>query len=691
MNKRIFTIIFMLLFVISINAQVDRSVMPKPGPAPEIQLGDYESFTLDNGLRVFVVENHKLPRVAFSLVLDYDPFIEGEDAGYVQTAGELLGTATTTKTKDELDEAIDFIGARFSTSPTGIYASSLKKHTDELLNIMSDVLFNPIFKQEELDKIKKQTISGLQAQKDSPTAIASNVKQVLNFSKSHPYGEVITEETVESITLEKCENFYKAYFKPNIAYLVVVGDIDKSEAEDLVGEYFSNWEKGETPKFEHKNPKAPLVRKVALVDRPASVQSVINITYPIDLKIGSDDAIKVQILNQILGGGSASRLFQNLREDKAFTYGAYSNFDSDKLIGSFNASCEARNEVTDSAVTEILAEMKKIREEIVSEEELNAAKAYLSGSFARSLENPQTVANFALNIERYGLPKDYYKNYLKNLNAVTAEEILETAKKYIRPNNSNVLVVGNGEEVADNLKKFTLSGKIDYYDIYGEKYDPAAKSIPEGVTAQTVLEDYINALGGKEKLMQVEDRQTKMKGSVQGLNLTITTTQKTPNKFHFDLDAGVMRQIQVFDGEKGKISAMGQDTPLEGDDLENMKIEATIFEFLVYDENGVSTELTGMEQVNGKDAYRMLITYPTGKKTTKYFDVESGLLIKETSVISSPQGTFNQVVEVSNYQEVDGIKYPHTIKQTLGPQLVELNVESILINQGLDDSFFEVK
>lgn len=690
MNKKLFTLIYLLLSL-TIIAQVDRSVMPEPGPAPEIQIGEYESFTLENGLKVFVVENHKLPRVAFSLSLDYDPFLQGEDAGFVRTAGDLLGTATTTKNKDEIDEAIDFIGASFSTSSNGIYAASLKKHTEKLLEIISDVLLNPVFKQDELDKIKKQSISGLQAQKDNPTSIASNVRQVLNFSKNHPYGEVVTEETIENITLDECENFYKTYFRPNIAYLVVVGDIDKSEAEDLVTEYFSKWEKAEVPKAEHKNPKAPLVRKVALVDRPASVQSVINVTYPVDLKIGSDDAIKVEILNQIFGGGSASRLFQNLREDKGFTYGAYSRFASDELVGSFNASCEARNEVTDSAVTEILAEMKKIREELVTEEELNAAKAYLSGSFARSLENPQTVANFALNIERYGLPKDYYKNYLKNLNAVTAEDILETAKKYVRPNNSYVLVVSNGEEVAENLKKFTLSGKIDYYDMYGEKYDPAAKAIPEGVTAQTVLDAYINALGGKEKLQQVEDRQTVMKGTVQGLSLSIKTSQKKPNKFHFDLDAGVMRQIQVFDGEKGKVSAMGQDTPLEGDDLENMKIEARMFEYLVYDEMGVTTELTGMEQVNGKDTYRMLVTYPTGKKTTKYFEIDSGLLVKETSVITTPQGTFNQVIELGDYKVVDGVKYPYTVKQSFGPQLVELTVESITVNQGLDDSLFEVK
>ena len=192
MKHRIIYILPFVLLYQSLFGQLDRTKKPMPAPAPEIKIGQYQSFELPNGLKVFVVENHKLPRVALSLVLDTDPVIEGSKSGYVSTMGELMSKGTTTRKKEQLDEEIDFIGASLSTSSTGIYASSLKKHSDKLLELMTDVLLNPSFPQEELDKIKKQTLSGLALQKDDPDAISDNVSNVLVYGKNHPYGEIET-------------------------------------------------------------------------------------------------------------------------------------------------------------------------------------------------------------------------------------------------------------------------------------------------------------------------------------------------------------------------------------------------------------------------------------------------------------------------------------------------------------------
>ncbi|MBN1299926.1 MAG: insulinase family protein [Melioribacteraceae bacterium] len=683
--------ILIILLSVTVYSQIDRSKVPEPGPAPEIQIGDYESFTLSNGLQVFVVENHKLPRVAFSLVLHRDPVLENENAGYISITGQLLRTATKTRTKDQLDEEIDFIGASISTSPAGVFASSLSKHTEKLLDLMSDVVLNAVFKQEELDKIKKQTISGIKASQDDPNAIANNVRKALLYGKDHPYGEIETEESVNSITIELCKKYYDTFFKPNIAYLAVVGDITSGEAESLIEKYFSAWEKKDVPSFEYKNPRAPLIRKVALVNRPNSVQSVINVTYPINLKNFSEDDIKVSVLNRILGGGMSSRLFRNLREDKAFTYGAYSAFASDRLVGSFRAYCEARNSVTDSAVTEFLNEMRKIRDEKVDADELEAAKNYLIGSFARSLESPQTVASFALNIARYNLPKDYYKNYLKNVQAVTAEDLQQMAKKYIKPNNAYVLVVGKADEVADKLKPFSISGKLDYYDMFGNEYDPTKKALPEGLTAESVIEKAIVALGGKENLEKVIDKKSTLKGEIQGMSIILEIYQKAPDKYYQKFDMGMMKQETWFDGEKGKTVAMGREVPLEGDQLNEMKVEATLNLPLKLAELGITPELTSMEQVDGKDAYVINLNLPSGKYWSQYYDVNSGLLLKQVRTMDSPQGSITVTSQFSDYKEVEGVMYPHVITNSFGPQSITLTLEKIEINIGLDNSVFSVQ
>jgi len=687
MNNKFF-IIIIFLFTLSLYAQVDRSKMPEPAPAPEIQIGDSESFTLDNGLKVFVVKNDKLPVVSFSLVVDRDPIFEGENAGYVSISGQLLRTGTKTRSKADIDEAIDFIGARLNTSATGIFASSLTQHTESLLDLMSDIVLNAEFKQEELDKIIKQTLSGLKAQKDDPNAIAANVRNALVFGLDHPYGEQVTEETVNNITLEICQSYYTEYFTPSISYLAIVGDIEKDDAEKLIKKYFDGWKAKDVSKASYKKPQAPLVNKVALVDRPQSVQSVVNISYPIDLKIGSEDIIKTSVANMILGGYFSSKLNSNLREDKGYTYGARSSIDSDELIGSFSASTQVRNSVTDSTITEILSEMKKMRSGDITDEELELAKNFLNGSFSRSLESPQTIARFALNIERYNLPKDYYKNYLKNLDAVTKEDVIAVSKKYIKPDEAHILVVGKGDEVSNNLKKFSLSGKINYYDIYGNEYDPSVKKVDPSITVDSIIERWIDVQGGREKLESIKDVQTTLKGQVQGFEVTLTLSRKIPNLLHQELDAVVVKQTTSFNGEVGKQITNGQESLIEGKQLDELKLQSTMNLFLHYDELGITPTLKGIKTINGKDAYEIELLLPSGKKWFNYYDVESGFKIREITTVESPQGSFDQTIDMSDYREVGGVLFPHKLSQQLGPQSIELEVAEIKVNQDLSDGFF---
>ncbi len=315
--------------------------------------------------------------------------------------------------KDELDEEIDFIGANINTSSQSVFASALSKHTEKLFQLMSDIILHPNFTQEELDKLKKQYISQIQSEKDDPNASAAKLRKALTYGQDHPYGETMTEETVNSVDLEMAKNYYEKYFAPNISYMAIVGDIDFDKAKELVQKYFGEWERKEVPENNFETPSAPSSMQIAIVDRPVSVQSVVNFAYPVELKRGSEDVIAAEVLNTILGGGFSSRLNMNLREDKAFTYGVRSRLSSDKVVGNFMTSTEVRNSATDSTVVEIIKEMQGLKTADVTDEELNLAKNYLMGTFSRSLERPETIADFAINIERYNLPEDYYQNYLK--------------------------------------------------------------------------------------------------------------------------------------------------------------------------------------------------------------------------------------------------------------------------------------
>ncbi|MFH1118688.1 MAG: pitrilysin family protein [Bacteroidota bacterium] len=666
---------------------LDRSIKPLPGPAPVINIGKYETFELENGLKVFVVENKKIPRVSYSLIIDYNPLPEGELTGLADITGQMLRKGTTNLSKDQLDEEVDFIGASLYTNASGLYASALKKHNKRLLELMADVMMNPSFLEAELDKIKTQTISGLEASKNEPSAISDRIGKLLVYGSSHPYGETMNEKTVKNITINQCISFYQEFFRPQITYLAIVGDITIAEAKELISKYFSTWEKKEVAEIVFPMPEMPVKNVVAIVDRPDAVQTTLSISYPVDFKPGNPDAIKARVANTILGGGTF-RLYNNLREEKAFTYGAYSNLSADKLAGKFEVSTEIRNSVTDSAVTEVLFEMKRLREEIVPQKELDLVKNYLSGAFALSLEEPKTVANFAINTARYGLPSDYYVNYLKNLAAVTAEDVEAMAVKYIKPDNAYILAVGKASEISGKLGKFTGGSPIRYFDYEGKEYDPdkKLKPTPEGLTAADVINAYVQAIGGEKALLKIKDMTMMASTTMQGMTIGFDIYRKAPDKYLLKIGAGDMVFQQIgYDGTTAKmVSPMGgENKTLEGKELEEMKYDALLNIELLYDKLGIELLLEGIEMINGNDAYRVLVTYPTGKESIRFFDVKSGLLVRE----SGDQG----ISEFSDYREVNGVKFPYSISQQMGPQTVKLNVLSIKVNSKLKDELFMLK
>lgn len=671
--------------------KLDRSKRPQAGPAPEVKLGKAEKFVLPNGLTVFVVENHKLPKVSINLNMDLDPDTEGDKVGYVDMAGALLGTATTTMTKDQINEKIDFIGASLNTSAGGASGSCLKKHLDTYMKIYSDVLLRPKFTQEELDKLKNQAKSGLATEKSSPNAMIGNLTKAVMYGKDHPFGEVQTEQNVDNITLADCQGFYDQNFKPNVGYVTLVGDITVEEAKAMMTKYLGEWNKGEVKEREVAMVNPPLATKVSLVDKPGAAQSTIRITYPLDFKPGNPDELKVKVMNEILGGGASARLFRNLRETYNFTYGAYSSFSTNEYIASFTAFADVRTSATDSAVNEFLKEIIRIKSEKVTAEELDAAKRNMAGNFSIGLEHPSTIAQFALTMEKYKLPADYYQTYLTRLAAVTVDDIYAVAQKYVKPENTYILVVGDKEKVAESLKKYAADGKVTFYDYKGDAA-VSIKPMPAGVTVDNVIDNYIKAIGGKEAMMAVKDETMVMTGEMMGRQISFNSRKKSPNKVFLEVKMGDMLLSKtVSDGKRIAQSGMGGNKELAGEELKQELAKNDMNLELKYKELGYNLTALGVDNINGADVYKVEVNDPSGKKHFEYYDVKTGLRVRSEVTEESPQGAVTVVTDFGDYKEVGKLKYPHTVTIDQGGMVIKSKVTSLEVNKKLKDGDFEIK
>lgn len=683
--------VMLSLFLTASHAQIDRSQQPKPGPAPEINLQEPNTFQLKNGLKVMVVENHKLPRVSIQLTIDNPPILEGEKSGVSALASSLLGNGSITIPKDDFNEEVDFLGANINFGSQSAFGRSLSKYFPRILELMADAAINPNFTQEEFDKERDKLLTGLKAQENDVSAIADRVQSALAYGKNHPKGEFITEETVNNVTLSDVQEFYRDYFVPANAYLVVIGDVAFHNVKELVTKNFTPWTKAVPPSLSYSDPKNAQYTQINFIDMPNAVQSEISVQNLVSLKMKDEDYLDALIANRILGGGAQARLFLNLREDKGYTYGSYSGIGNDKYSPTtFRASASVRNMVTDSSVVEILKEIDRISLEPVTEEELADAKAKYVGNFVMALEKPQTIANYALNIETEGLSKDFYKTYLERINAVTIEDVQKAAQKYFSSSNARVVVTGKGSEVLENLEKVNFKEKKVPVLYYNKTADKAEKpdysaSIPEGITVEAILEKYMEAIGGKENLEGVESYALLAEAEMQGMKLELEMKKTTKNQFMQDVKVmGNSMQKQVLDGDKGYMVAQGQRKDLTSEEIERVKEESAAFPELNYLIAGGIT-LEGIESVGGKKAYKLKIT---GKKSS-FYDIETGLKLQEV-ILEEVQGQqMTNTLQFDDYKEVSGIKFPFKLSQTMGPQSFEFIVKEIKVNEGVSAADFE--
>ncbi len=673
-------------------AQIDRTKVPEPGPAPKVELKKPQTFDLDNGIKVMVVENHKLPRVSITLDIDNKPVVEGDLAGVSSILSSMLGNGTTNIPKDKYNDEVDFLGANVNISSSGGFASGLSKYSDRILELLSDGAINPLLTEDEFEKVKSRIKDNLKASQKDVSAIAQRVGYALAFGKHHPNGEFISEETLNKISLEDVKRFYDTYYKPNNAYIVVIGDVDYDHIKKKIKDSFGKWKKSNMPEYSVPQPNPDVSNPtIEFVNMPNAVQSEIAVGNLIEVKMDDPDYFPLLMANQILGGSFNSYLNMNLREAHGYTYGARSSFGNSRYGATiFNAGASVRNEVTDSSIVETIKEIKRIRNEKVKQADLDIAKAKFVGNFVMAMERPQTIASYALNIEYYNLPKDYYENYLKNINAVTVDDVQRVANKYFKPEQARIVIAGKGSDVIPNLEKLNIP--INYYDIYANKIDKPefSKPIPDGLNARKVLDSYIQASGGKEKLTEVKTILQNSEISIANVPMKITAVAKimAPNLETIEMSAEGMGVImkQTFDGTEGYIQQQGRKMPLPEETVKVKLKEKSLFPELHYKNDQV--ELKSITNLDGNEVYKLLVTID-GVDSYRYYSVDSGLLVQIETTTKMQEQEVNNIINYGNYQEVDGIKLPFVQKVTNGPQIINLKVTSIKLNEGVTEEDFK--
>lgn len=683
--KKVLIIIASLFLSITMQAQ-DRT-QPKPGPAPSINIKKPVSFTLDNGLKVLVVEDHKLPRVAFNLTLDNAPYAEGSKKGVDDLTSSLMGNGTIKTSKDAFNEEVDFLGAEMNFSTSGGFASGLSKYSKRILQLFAEGMLQPNFTQEEFDKEKEKLIDGLKTQEKSVPAVASRVENILVYGKDHPAGEYLSEETINNVSLADVKANYSTYFVPGNAYLVVIGDVKLKDVKKEVTKLFSSWTRGIAPKQSYTSQPNVPETQISFIDMPNAVQSELSVVNSVNLKLSDPDYFPVIVANQVLGGDFNSYLNMNLREAHGWTYGARSSVGINKFMTSkFKANTQIRNTVTDSAIVETLKEIKRIRTEKVSEENLNNVKAGYVGKFVMQVEKPQTIARYAYNIETEGLPADFYENYIKNIQAVTADDVMRVMNKYVLADNLRIIVTGKASDVVPALEKLKLP--IFYYDKYGKLTDKPKmkKAAPAGVTTKSVLENYIKAIGGEKAVSGVKTLLYTGSASIPQAPAPLILTVKKTNtgKSAMTLELKDMMEVgkSAFDGTKGYSASQGKKTDLTAEEVAEKKQVISTFDELMLLKNP-NVVLDGIEPMNGKDCYALKLG-----KTTYYYDVATGLKVAEAKLVEKGDKKTTTTMTFGNYKDVKGIQVPYEVAMNQGMDLV-FTIDSVKINEGVTDADFQ--
>ena len=465
-----------------------RGQAPPPLQSRPISIPTPRETTLPNGLSLVVVEDHRLPLVSYRLAFRVGGAFDPPGLpGLTDLLAGLLPEGTATRSSKEIAEEVARMGASLSAGATSDYtivaASALAPFNDPILALIADVILEPSFPENEVELAKQNTKESLRQQRAQPSFLAGEMVSRVMFGE-HPYSVVApTPESIDRSSREEFVKFHRARLKPNNAVFIVVGDVRYEDILNRVESLFSTWERGEELVANFPAPPVRTNKVVYLVDRPGSAQSNIVVANSGIIRT-SPDYFPLMLMHTVLGANASSRLFMNLREDKGYTYGAYSNLDARRTAGTFRAMADVRTPVTGDSLKEFFYELDRIRKEPVSEKEIADAKSYLTGIFPIRLETQEGLTDQLVQIKMLNLPDNYLQTYRDRVQAVTIEEIQRVAEKYVKPEEAAVVVVGDGALVLDQIRPYCED--IEIYNTAGQRKTPGASAVTDPVGSWSI-------------------------------------------------------------------------------------------------------------------------------------------------------------------------------------------------------------
>jgi zinc protease len=722
---------------------------PRPLPARNVNFPPYDVQTLPNGLQVVAVLQHEEPAVSMRLLVRAGSASDPKGKlGLARLSASLLDQGTTTKSAQELADAIDFIGgamgAGAGTDLSYVNMVVMKDSFETGMRMLSDLARNPAYSQEEIDRQKQQTLSGLQVSAQDPDYIANAVFDRLVYG-FHPYGlpQTGTLESLSTITREDLRVFHEKYFAPNNAILAIVGDVTAEEAFATAKKVFGDWAAHDVAAEKFVEPPEA-TRRVVVVNKPDAVQTEVRVGH-LGIQRTHPDYMALNLAIRILGGEGSNRLHQVLRTERGLTYGAQADMDTLKESGDFEAETNTRTEATGEVVRLIIDEFSRLQRERVGERELENAKAYMTGSFPLTIETPDQIAMQVLNVVFYGLPLEDLQNFRDRVNAVTVDDIQRVARTYLKPDRLSIVLVGNAQAFAPQLKGIGLpqfeTVDLDNLDLTAANFQrpkraasgaPGGRTVPvagasapaaarQGVSpavravsyqaatqqstiglgdvarAQGLLDSVIAAKGGLDRLKSLKTIKAITKATATtptGPVVVETTTYiEYPNHVHVDMKLPQGLQVQVFDGAHAwvKDPAGVHDIPDAGVRAMQITLERDIISALVAAHDGTLhvRALPDAKDDAGAVHHALELSGAGTDPFILYIDPDTNLVAKETYFAGGPGGPLVEEV-YSDYRPVDGVQVAFTaIIRQGGRQVVDRRVNAFTINTPLDPSLFK--